>query len=341
MNELFRERWPGGPVRIGVLGCGRIGRMHAELIADRVVGATLATVYDVVADSAAEVAARHGVPMAASVDDVLADEIDAIAICTSTDTHADLIVRAARAGIPTFCEKPVSLDLPTVDAALAAVDEAGTLLQIGFNRRFDAAHRAVRDAAASGELGDLFVVKITSRDTVCPPISYLERSGGMFLDMTIHDFDMARFVTGSEVVEVFAAGAVLGDPAIAEVGDVDTTALILRHASGCLTLIDNSRHAGYGYDQRVEAFGSRGTASSENQVIHSAVRRDRTGFSGPVMYESFVDRYDDSFVRQWDAFVDAVVTGGPSPASGADARAPLVIGIAANESMAKGTPITI
>jgi myo-inositol 2-dehydrogenase/D-chiro-inositol 1-dehydrogenase len=328
-------------VRIGVLGCGRIGRMHAELISNRVAGAALGLVFDVVADAAADVAARHGVPVAGSVDDVLSADLDAIAICTSTDTHADLIIRAAEAGMPTFCEKPISLDLPTVDAALAVVDRAGTLLQIGFNRRYDAAHRSVRDASASGELGDLFVVKITSRDTECPPVAYLERSGGMFLDMTIHDFDMARFVTGSEVVEVFATGAVLGDPAVGEVGDIDTAALTLRHASGCLTLIDNSRHAGYGYDQRVEAFGSQGIATSENPAIHSAVLRDRTGFRGPVMYGSFIDRYDKSFVTQWDAFVDAVVTGGQSPASGADARAPLVIGLAANESLAKRVPVAI
>jgi len=332
---------PAGPVRIGVLGCGRIGRMHAELLANRVAGATLAMVFDVVIDAAAEVAARHNVPLAATIDDVLAGDIDAIAICTSTDTHAGLITRAAAAGLPTFCEKPISLDLATVDTALAAVEHAGTLLQIGFNRRFDAAHRSVRDAAAYGDLGDLFVVKITSRDTTCPPVSYLERSGGMFLDMTIHDFDMARFVTGSEVVEVYAAGAVLGDPAIGQVGDVDTTAVILRHQSGCLTMIDNSRHAGYGYDQRVEAFGSLGMASSENPVVHSAVRRDPSGFRGPMLYDSFIDRYADSFVRQWEAFVEAVATGGPSPASGADARAPLVIGIAANESMAKGVPVRL
>ncbi len=329
------------PTRIGVLGCGRIGRMHADLIANRVAGATLATVFDVVTESAAEMANRHGVRVSTSVDDVLAGEIDAVAICTSTDTHAELITRAAQAGVPTFCEKPVSLDLPTVDAALAAVERAGTLLQIGFNRRFDRAHQLVQQAATSGELGDLFVVKITSRDTACPPLAYLERSGGMFLDMTIHDFDMARYVTGSEVIDVFACGAVLGDPAIGEIGDIDTAALTLRHASGCLTLIDNSRHAGYGYDQRVEAFGSRGIASSENPVVHSAVRRDPTGHRGAVMFDSFIDRYIESFVRQWEAFVNAVFTGGPSPASGADARAPLVIGIAANESMTKRVPVAI
>lgn len=328
-------------VRIGVLGCGRIGRMHAELIANRVPGAALAMVFDVVPDMAAEVAMRHGVPVAESAEAVLASDVDAVAICTSTDTHADLIIAAATAGKPTFCEKPISLDVATVDAAIAAVDEAGTLLQIGFNRRFDAAHQSVRRAAAAGELGDLWIVKITSRDTACPPVAYLERSGGMFLDMTIHDFDMARYITGSEVAEVHATGAVLGDPAIGDVGDIDTSVVTMRHDSGCLTIIDNSRHAGYGYDQRLEAFGSKGIAMSENPVIHSAIRRDRHGFSGPLMFDSFIDRYDDSFVRQWEAFVKAVVTGGKSPASGRDARAPLVIGIAANESLRTGAPVPV
>jgi len=328
-------------LRVGLLGCGRIGRMHAELLANRIPGAALAAVYDVSAEAVADVAGRHGVPVAGSIDEMLAGDLDAVAICTSTDTHANLITRCAEAGMPTFCEKPVSLDLPTVDAAVATVLRTGTFLQIGFNRRFDAANRAVRDAARSGELGELFVVKITSRDRVCPPIAYLERSGGMFLDMTIHDFDMARFVTGSEVTEVYAAGAVLGDPAIGTIGDVDTTAVVLRHESGCLTTIDNSRHAGYGYDQRLEAFGSQAIVQSENPVLHAAITRDATGYRGPEMYDSFIDRYADSFVHQWDAFVEAVTIGGPSPASGADARATLRIGLAANESMATGRPVAL
>jgi myo-inositol 2-dehydrogenase/D-chiro-inositol 1-dehydrogenase len=326
-------------IRVGVLGCGRIGRMHAELLAGRVPGASLATVFDVVPGAAAEVAARHGVPLARSVEEVIEGDVDAVAICTTTDTHAGLIMHAASAGKPTFCEKPISLDLATVDAAIGAVDAAGTLLQIGFNRRFDAANRAVQQAAAGGELGDVWMVRITSRDNPCPPISFLEHSGGLFLDMTIHDFDMARFVAGSEVVEVYAAGAVLGDAAIAEIGDIDTAALTLRHASGCLTMIDNSRHARYGYDQRVEAFGSRGMATSENPVLHSALVRQATGFRGPPMFESFHDRYAASFAGEWTAFVDAVVTGGASPASGHDAKAALVIGLAANESLRTARPV--
>ena len=328
-------------VRIAVLGCGRIGRMHADLVANRVAGAALHSVFDVAPAAAAEVAARFGVPAMATVDDVLASDADAVAICTTTGTHAELIIKAAQSGKATFCEKPISLDLATVDEAVAAVDAAGTLLQIGFNRRFDPGHQAVQLAAASGELGDLWTVKITSRDNYPPSIEYLASSGGMFLDMTIHDFDLARFVVGSEVVELYAAGAVLVDPKVAEVGDVDTAIVTMRHASGCFTIIDNSRAAGYGYDQRLEAFGSKGIALSENPVQHATVIRTGAGFRGAPMYESFPDRYDLAFQREWEAFVDAVVTGGESPASGRDARAPLVIGLAANESLRTGIPVAV
>jgi myo-inositol 2-dehydrogenase/D-chiro-inositol 1-dehydrogenase len=324
-----------------MLGCGRIGRMHAELIANRVPGAALHSVFDVVPAAAADVAARFGVPALASVDDVLESDADAVAICTTTGTHAELIIAAARAGKATFCEKPISLDLATVDEAIAAVDAAGTLLQVGFNRRFDPGHQAVQRAAASGELGAVWTVKITSRDNYPPSIEYLASSGGMFLDMTIHDFDLARFVVGSEVVEVYAAGAALVDPKIGEVGDVDTSVVMMRHESGCFTIIDNSRAAGYGYDQRLEAFGSKGIALSENPVQHATVIRTGTGHKGAPMYESFPDRYSLAFQRQWEAFVNAVVTGGESPASGRDARAPLVIGLAANESLRTGVPVSL
>lgn len=328
-------------LRIAVLGCGRIGRMHAEMLAHRVEGVQLAGVYDVVASAAAEVSAWLGVPSMGSVGDVLASDVDAVAICTSTDTHADLIVVAAEAGVATFCEKPVSLSLADVDRALTAVDAAGTLLHVGFNRRFDPAHQAVRDDAAKGVLGDLHLVRITSRDPAPPPIDYIRRSGGLFCDMTIHDFDMARYVSGSEVVSVYATGSALVDPAIGEAGDIDTAAVVLRHESGCITTIDNSRRAVYGYDQRVEAFGSGGVAASDNPPVHSAWRRDVTGLVAPPIGDFFLDRYEQSFLRQWAAFVDAVCGGGPSPVPGADGRAPVVLALAAAESVATGRPVAV
>ena len=199
----------------------------------------------------------------------------------------------------------------------------------------------MQQAVASGELGPVHVVRITSRDPSPPPIGYIERSGGLFLDMTIHDLDMARFVTGSEVVEVFADGGVRIDPAIGEAGDIDIAVVHLRHADGCLTVIDNSRACAYGYDQRVEAFGASGMAVSENAPGHSGVRHDSSGSRHAPIPHFFIDRYVESYVRQWDAFVEAVVTGGPPPVSGADGRVPLVLGLAAGRSLAERRPIRI
>ena len=330
------------PVRIGVLGVGRIGRMHARLLAHDVPGAVLGVVYDVDAQAAKTVAADLGVTAAASVDEVLGDpKLDAVAICTSTDTHVDLLVAAAASGKAIFCEKPVSLDLDEVDRALAAIEAVGAPLQVGFNRRFDPAHRSVRDAVAAGMIGPVHLVRISSRDPAPPPISYIEVSGGIFLDMTVHDFDMARYVTGSEVVEVYAQGGVRVDPAIGEAGDLDTAVVTLRHADGCLTVIDNSRQAVYGYDQRVEAFGAGGVASSANPFLHTGTVLNAEGAHGPPLPHFFLERYTTSYLLQWSAFAHYVRAGGPSPVTGADGRAPLAIGLAAWQSVREGRPVTI
>jgi myo-inositol 2-dehydrogenase / D-chiro-inositol 1-dehydrogenase len=329
-------------LRIGVIGVGRIGRMHAELLARQVPGATLATVFDAFAEAAADVGAELGVPVAASVEEVLAaPDVDAVAICAPTDTHADLLVAAAGAGKPAFCEKPISLDLPEVDRALAAVAAAGIPVQVGFNRRFDPAHESVARAVADGTLGDVRLVRISSRDPAPPPMEYVRGSGGIFLDMTIHDFDMARYVTGSEVVEVFARGAVRVDPGFAEAGDVDTAVVTLTHENGCLTVIDNSRETAYGYDQRVEAFGALGMAASENPLAHTGIVRTADGTSAPALPYFFLDRYVPSYVREWEAFVGAVCDGREPPVTVADGRAPLVIGLAAWRSLREGRPVKL
>jgi myo-inositol 2-dehydrogenase/D-chiro-inositol 1-dehydrogenase len=333
---------PTPPVRIGVIGVGRIGRMHAELLARRVPGAALAGVIDAYPETARAVAAGLGAPVAGSVAEMLADpEVDAVAICTSTDTHAQLIVEAAAAGKAIFCEKPVSLDLETVDRALAAVADAGVPFQIGFNRRFDPAHESVRAAVADGRVGDPHLVRITSRDPAPPPIEYVRVSGGIFLDMTIHDFDMARYVTGSEVVEVYARGAVRVDPAFGEAGDVDTAIVMLTHANGCLTAIDNSRRAVYGYDQRVEVFGSAGMAASENPLAHSGLVRTADGAREAALPYFYLERYTQSYMREWDAFVAALAVGATPPVTTDDARAPLVIGLAAWRSLREARPVRI
>lgn len=325
------------PVRIAVLGVGRIGKMHAELIARQVPGATLAMVQDVNADAVAAVGAELGVPHTTDAGAVFASaDVDAVAICSSTDTHVPLLIAAAQAGKAIFCEKPVSLDLAKVDEALAVVAAAGVPIQIGFNRRFDPAHKSVRDAVASGAVGDVHIVRITSRDPAPPPIAYVKVSGGLFLDMMIHDFDMARYVTGSEVVEVYARATVRVDPAIGEAGDVDTAVVTLLHENGAITTIDNSRQAVYGYDQRVEAFGSGGMAASENPAAHTGVRRSAEGTFGTTIPYFFLDRYIPSYVDEWKSFVHYLTEGGSSPVDAAAGRAPLVIGLAALTSVREG-----
>ena len=329
-------------LRLGVIGVGRIGRMHADMLARQIPGAALTMVHDAHAPSARDVAETLGVPAAEDVDELLgAAEVDAVAICSSTETHADLIVAAAEAGKAIFCEKPVSLDLTAVDRALAAVEAAGVPFQIGFNRRFDAAHAAVAEAVASGRIGEPHLARISSRDPAPPPMAYVRGSGGLFLDMTIHDFDMARYVTGSEVVEVFARGAVRVDPAFADADDVDTAVVTLVHENGCLTTIDNSRQAVYGFDQRVEVLGSAGLAASENPLANTALVRTRDGTRASTLPYFYLERYVPSYLAEWKAFVAAVSEGRTPPVTVADARAPLLIGLAAWRSVREGRTVRV
>ena len=330
------------PLRVAVIGVGRIGRMHAELLAHRVPGLALASVYDVAPEVAQAVGGELGADVAGTVDELLsADDVEAVAICSSTPTHAPLIEQAARAGKAILCEKPVSLTLAEVDRALAAVTAAGVPFQIGFNRRFDPAHQAVRDAVAAGELGDPHLARISSRDPAPPPLEYSRVSGGLFLDMTVHDFDMARYVTGSEVTEVYATGSARVTPGLGELGDIDTAVVTLTHVNGCLTVIDNSRQAVYGYDQRVEVLGSAGAASSENPLAHTTVVRDVRGSHLAAMPYFFIERYTASYLRQWEAFAAAVRAGVTPPVTGPDARAPLVIGLAALSSLRERRPVAV
>jgi myo-inositol 2-dehydrogenase/D-chiro-inositol 1-dehydrogenase len=314
--------------------------MHAELVAQRVPGLALAAVYDVVTDAAVEVARELGVEVSPSVDALIErEDVDAIAICTSPDTHIELLVAAARAGKPVFLEKPASLDLGELDCGLAEAERAGVLLQIGFNRRFDPAHRSVREAVVSGAIGDVHLVRISSRDPEPPPLEYMRVSGGLFLDTTVHDFDMARYVTGNEVAEVYARGEARDDPRVGKVGDFDTAVVVLRHSDGTLTTIDNSRRAVYGYDQRVEAFGSNGVAVSENPLVHTGVLRTAEGTRTPPLPHFFLERYLPSYIAEWEAFENAVRSLDTSPVSGADGRAALVIGLAALLSVREGRPV--
>ncbi len=330
------------PVRIAVIGLGRIGRLHADLLAREIPGAQLAFVVDPIPAALDEVTSRWQVAGSSDPADAIArDDVDAVAICTPTPTHVELIEAAAGAGKATLCEKPISLDLAETDRALEAAESAEVPLQVGFNRRFDPGHAAVRAAVGSGGVGAPELVRISSRDPAPPDIEYLRSSGGVFRDQTIHDFDMARFVTGEEVTEVSAMGAVRVDPQIGDIGDRDTVTLLLRHASGCLTVIDNSRRAVYGYDQRVEVFGAAGMALSDNQPEHGAVIRTVDGSRGAPLPWFYLERYLASYRREWEAFAQMVSDATPPSVSGADGRAALVLALAAGKAVEERRTVTI
>ncbi len=325
-------------LNVGIIGAGRIGKVHAETIAYRLPEANAAAIADVNQEEAQRVAARLGIGrVAASAQEILADaSIDAVLICSSTDTHANLIVEAAQAGKHIFCEKPVDHSLARIDAALEAVKKAGVQLQIGFNRRFDANFARVRAAVASGEIGQPHLMHIISRDPAPPPPAYVKVSGGMFLDMTIHDFDMARFLIGDEVESVYAAAGVMVDPEIGAAGDVDTAVITLRFRNGVIGTIDNSRKAVYGYDQRVEVLGSKGSIATGNCYPNQAVVSTGTEVRRDLPLNFFMERYTESFANELRAFVEAVRGGQPTPVTGVDGRVPVVMALAARKSYEEG-----
>jgi myo-inositol 2-dehydrogenase/D-chiro-inositol 1-dehydrogenase len=267
--------------------------------------------------------------------------LQAVLICSSTDTHAGIAIAAAEAGKHIFLEKPIDFDLQRIDAVLRAVERAGIGLQVGFNRRFDPSFAQARRLVAEGEIGTPHLLRITSRDPSPPPLDYVRASGGLFLDMTIHDFDMARFLMGSEVTEVHAAGAVLVDPAIGEAGDLDTAVVTLRFANGALGAIDNSRRAVYGYDQRAEVFGDGGMVAVGNHTPHAAVHSNARGVQSARPLYFFLERYTDSYVNELRAFLEAVRQGTPPPVTGHDGRQAVVLGLAALRSHQQGRPVKL
>lgn len=334
---------PQNPIRIGVIGAGRIGKIHAENLATRVPDAQVVAIADVILSVAQETARRLHIPKAvADYHDILHDpQIDAVAICSSTDTHACIITEAAQAGKHIFCEKPIDHDLKKIDEALAAVEKSGVKLQIGFNRRFDPNFRKVRSMIVEGKIGQLHILRITSRDPAPPPIEYIKVSGGIFLDMTIHDFDMARYLSGSEVEEVFVAGGVMVDKRIGDAGDIDTAVITLRFASGAIGTIDNSRQAVYGYDQRVEAFGSAGMVTVANNTPDTHVYSNADGVHSAKPLYFFLERYTESFAAEMKEFVEAIQKNTPPPVTGIDGRIPVLIGMAAWKSYHEHRPVKL
>lgn len=330
-------------LKVGIIGAGRIGKLHAENIVNHVPDAEICMIADAYADKIAEWAEGIGVnSITANYRDIINNaDIDAVLICSPTDTHAEFVMEAAKAGKHIFCEKPIDLKIENVRGALDAVKAAGVKLQIGFNRRFDHNHKSVRDAVAAGKIGDPHIILITSRDPAPPPAEYIKVSGGIFLDMTVHDFDMARYLAGSEVVEVYAAGAVLVDNAIGEAGDIDTAVITLKFENGAIGVINNSRKAAYGYDQRIEVFGSKGSVSDLNDTPSSVVISTAEGVSSEKPEYFFLERYNESFITEIRAFVDAALNDRETPVVGEDGLKPIYMAIAAKKSLQENRPVKI
>ncbi|HSR72859.1 MAG TPA: inositol 2-dehydrogenase [Kiloniellales bacterium] len=329
-------------IRFALFGAGRIGALHADNIAAHS-DAALACVYDVHAPAARKVARRHGAEVAPDVQSIMGDsEIEAVLIASSTDTHVELITRAAKAGKAIFCEKPIDLDIKRVERCRKAIAGRDVPIQLGFNRRYDPSHRALREAVRRDEIGPVELLVISSRDPAPPSLDYLRGSGGLFRDMTIHDFDLARFILGEEPIEVSAMGAVRVDPEIGGIGDIDSAMVTMKSASGTLVHINNSRRAVYGYDQRVEAFGAKGMLISDNRRATSLTRHNRkTTEARDPLLEFFVERYAEAYRLELDDFISAVAKG-KAPAVGfEDGRRALILANCAERASRSGKSVVV
>lgn len=326
--------------KLALLGAGRIGKVHAKAIATDS-RAKLVAVVDAMENAAKAIAEETGCAVS-TIDDVLANkDIDAVIICTPTNTHSDLIERFSRAGKAIFCEKPVDLDVARAEACAKVVQETGAKVMLGFNRRFDPHFQAVHKAIEDGRIGKVEMVTITSRDPGPPPGDYIKVSGGIFRDMTIHDFDMARFLLGEEVSDVFASGSVLVNPEIGALGDFDSASVILTTKSGKQAIISNSRRATYGYDQRIEVHGSLGSAAAENQRPVSIEIANADGYTRPPLHDFFMTRYTAAYAAEIAAFIDCIQNNkAPSP-SIADGLVALKLADAALKSAQTKTAVSI
>jgi myo-inositol 2-dehydrogenase/D-chiro-inositol 1-dehydrogenase len=327
-------------IRIGLLGAGRIGQIHGRNAAAHA-GATLVAVADAIPQSALALARATGA-QALSVEELIAaKDIEAVMICTSTDTHADLIERAAGAGKAIFCEKPVDLSAKRIVKTLRKTEAAGVKLMIGFNRRFDPNFSALGKRLAAGAIGEVEIVTILSRDSSPPPVDYVKRSGGLFRDMMIHDLDMARFLLGEDPIEVQAMGSSLVDPAIGMAGDVDTAVVQMRTQSGKLCQISNSRRASYGYDQRIEVHGSKGLLRAGNIHETTVEQAGAKGFTTDPLQNFFLERYAAAYRHELDAFLSAVKSGGAPSPSGHDGLKAQLLADAATRSAQNGKPVRV
>ncbi|MBM3130751.1 MAG: inositol 2-dehydrogenase [Chloroflexi bacterium] len=329
-------------VNIAVIGTGRMGSVHTRNLARAIPEANLVAVCDIRLDVAQAIADELGVKrVVRDYHELLTDQsIEAILIATNTDTHAFIVKDVAAAGKQIFCEKPIALDLADVDGALAAVEKHGVKFQVGFNRRFDKSFRRVHEIVASGEIGRPCILHIIARDPEPPSVEYARTSGGMFLDMTIHDFDMARY-QGGEIEQVYAIGNVLVAPQLKQADDVDTTLVTLKFANGAMGVIDNSRQAVFGYDQRVEVFCANGTAAANNETDNTVIKGNQEGYHSDRLPYFFMNRYASCYVEEVRQFVECVRDNKPVPVGGKDGRAAVVLGYAALKSLRENRPVKV
>lgn len=332
-------------LKIGIIGAGRIGKVHLESISYHVKNATVTAMADPFMNEETEKLIRsYGVSkVTKDYKDILNDkDIDAVLVCSSTDTHAAISIEAINAGKHVFCEKPVDHSIEKIQAVADALKEHPDIkFQVGFNRRFDHNFAAIRKAYDDGKIGEAHILKITSRDPEPPNPAYIKVSGGIFLDMTIHDFDMACFLTDSDVEELYVNSAVLVDPAIGEQGDVDTAIITMKMANGALAVIDNSRKAAYGYDQRAELFGSKGMVATSNDTVSSAVISNADGVTGEKPLFFFLERYMGSFSEEMRQFTDAVINDTEVPVGIHAGLQSVKIGLAARKSVEEHRPVKI
>lgn len=331
-------------VKVGIIGAGRIGKVHLQSICNYVRNAAVKTVADPYMNEETEGFIRSFGVESVTKDyhEILNDpEIDAVLVCSSTDTHAPISIEAIAAGKHVFCEKPVDHDIEKIKQVMEALEGKKIKFQVGFNRRFDHNFEAIRAAVKEGRIGQPHIIKITSRDPEPPSADYVAHSGGMFLDMTIHDFDMARYLVGSDVEEVYVQSAVLVDPAIGEAGDVDTAIITLKMANGALCVIDNSRRAAYGYDQRAEVFGSEGMIATANDANSTAVISNAQGVTGEKPLYFFLERYMQSFAKEMACFIDAVEQDAETPVDVIDGLQAVRIGVAAKKSVDEKRPVAL
>lgn len=331
-------------VKVGIIGAGRIGQVHIESIVTRVPNAKIVAVADpFLTEERAEWAKNKGVDYTTKdYKDIINDkEIDAVIICSSTDTHSPISVEAIQAGKHVFCEKPIDHDVAKIKEVMEALKGTDLKYQVGFNRRFDHNFEAVQKAVADGKIGDTHIIKITSRDPEPPSADYVKVSGGMFLDMTIHDFDMVRFLAGCDATEVYVQSANLVDPAIGEAGDVDTAVITLQMENGAIAVIDNSRKAAYGYDQRAEVFGSKGMVAVSNDVQSSAILSTTEGVTGEKPLFFFLERYMDAYGKEMVCFINAIENNTEAPLGVEDGLKPVLMGLAAKKSVEEHRPVKI